>query len=577
MNHFSHRERSAAIAALRSEKFDVMIIGGGITGAGLALDAAARSLRTGLVEKRDFGSGTSSRSTKLIHGGLRYLEHFEFALVREGLEERSILARTAPHLVEPFPFLIPIYKDRKRNYSRPFQIRLGLIFYDLLAGKRGYGKHRRLDLAKTLELAPQLDPDGLEGSLVYYDGITDDSRLVIEVMKSAHGLGASPANYVKATGLLRDNKGKVTGVRLHDQLTGDEWETHSSIVISATGIWTDELRKPAAQVDGDPEDQKRVRPSKGVHIVFSSDRLDVKSACLIPARNAHRFYFVVPWEDRVVVGTTDTDYRGDWDSPRAEANEVSEILNAIRSYFPAAKLEMADVISSFAGLRPLVSDGSSASKDVSRKEEIFQGRDGLISLAGGKLTTYRRMAERAIDLAIRKLNPASHTPTRSDVITVGGGAIDRDELDASAVELARIEHLPPATARHLITAYGSDYRTVVDLARDTPGEELREDLVRPLVSTLPHMAIEVLYAIRHEMAMTLADVLARRMRLAILAGKEVLDCGSVVADLMAKELGWSDSEKARQLEAFINEVRTEYLAALGSGFDAEGVGVNSRV
>lgn len=564
MNHFSHRERSAAIAALKSEKFDVMIIGGGITGAGLALDSAARCLRTGLVEKRDFGSGTSSRSTKLIHGGLRYLEHFEFGLVREGLEERAILARIAPHLVEPFPFLIPIYKDRKRNYSAPFQIRLGLIFYDLLAGKRGYGKHRRLDLVKTLELVPQLDPDGLEGSLVYYDGITDDARLVIEVIKSAHGLGASSANYVKATGLIRDSKGKVAGVHLQDQLTGDEWETPSSIVISATGIWTDELRRPGAQPDGDAEDQKRVRPSKGVHIVFSSDRLLVKSACLIPARNAHRFYFVVPWEDRVVVGTTDTDYRGDWDSPSAQADEVSEILNAIKSYFPAAKLEKADVISSFAGLRPLVSDGSAASKDVSRKEEIFHGRDGLISLAGGKLTTYRRMAERAIDLAIRKLNPASRTQTRSAVITVGGGAIDREELAASAVELGRIEHLPSATARHLITAYGSDFRTVVDLARDVPGEELREDLVRPLVSTLPHIAVEVLYAIRHEMAMTLADVLARRMRLAILAGKEVLNCGSVVADLMARELGWSDSEKARQLEAFVNEVTTEYLAAIQS-------------
>jgi len=319
MNHFSHRERSAAIAELKSAKFDVMIIGGGITGAGLALDAAARGLKTGLAEKRDFGSGTSSRSTKLIHGGLRYLEHFEFGLVREGLEERSILARIAPHLLEPFPFLIPIYKDRKRNYSQPFQIRLGLFFYDLLAGKRGYGKHRRLDLGKTLELAPQLDPNGLAGSLVYYDGITDDARLVIEVIKSAHGLGASSTNYVKALGLIRDNKGKVEGVHLHDQLSGDEWETRSSVVISATGIWTDELRRPGARSDGNPEDQKRVRPSKGVHIVFTSDRLQVKSACLIPARNSHRFYFVVPWEDRVVVGTTDTDYRGDWDSPGADA------------------------------------------------------------------------------------------------------------------------------------------------------------------------------------------------------------------------------------------------------------------
>ena len=408
-------------------------------------------------------------------------------------------------------------------------------------------------LERTIELAPQLDTNGLLGSLVYFDAITDDSRLVIEVIKSAHGLGASPVNYVKVVNIVRNGDGNAAGVRLHDALTGVEWETSSSVIISATGVWTDEL------INKDSGRQQRIRPSKGVHLVFSKERLNVKSACLIPASSAHRFYFVVPWEDRVLVGTTDTDYDGDWDAPRARNDEVLEILNIVRTFFPAANLELGDVISSFAGLRPLVSDGKAASKDVSRREEIFEGRDGLISIAGGKLTTYRRMARRGIDIAARRLRPTMRIESRSDVIAVGGGTIDREEIDAIAVELSRFEGLPAATAHHLIAAYGSDYRRVLDLAREDLGDVLREDLIRPLVPGLPHIAAEVLYAVRHEMAITLADVLVRRMRLAILAGKDALGCATTAADLMSGELGWSDEEKAQQIEAFRAELQSEYI------------------
>jgi glycerol-3-phosphate dehydrogenase len=560
MNGFSHRERNPAIERLKSEGLDILIIGGGVTGAGLALEAVTRGLRAGLVEKRDFSSGTSSRSTKLIHGGLRYLEHFELGLVREGLEERSILTRTAPHLVDPFPFMIPIYVDRKRNYDMPIMVRAGLWLYDLLArrGRDGYRKHRRLTSEQTLELAPQLDPRGLEGAFVYFDAITNDARLVIEILKSAWTVGALAVNYTKATSILRDSNQKVVGARLRDELSGIEFDVRSSIVITATGVWTDELR--SVERDG-VINAKRVRPSKGIHLIVSKDRLRVETACLIPAIQEHRFYFVVPWEGRVLIGTTDTEYQGDWDAPRAEPREVAEILRAINAFFTGANLAESDIISTFAGLRPLVGDGTSATKDVSRKEEIIEATDGLISLAGGKLTTYRRMAERAIDIAARRLpRTGGGGHSRSSLIAVGGGGLDRQELEPAAYDIVRIEKLPIETARHLTHSYGTDYKRVLEISHEN--ERLREILV----TDLPHIAAEVVYVVRYEMAMTLQDVLMRRLRLALLAGRDVLNSVDLVAEIMAHEIGWSADETGRKIEAFKNELEREYgVRDQGSG------------
>ncbi|HKC88986.1 MAG TPA: glycerol-3-phosphate dehydrogenase/oxidase, partial [Blastocatellia bacterium] len=400
---FSWRTRRESLSRFAEEVFDVLIIGGGITGAGLALDAALRGLRVALAEKRDFAAGASSRSTKLIHGGLRYLEHFDFALVREGLRERAILARNAPRLARPFPFVIPIYANRRRNYDSPLKMRLGLLLYDLLAGRRNFARHRRLNRSEALTLAPQLDRRGLKGAFLYYDAVTNDSRLVIEVIKTARKRGAEIANYTRVAGFIKDGDGKIEGARLRDELTGGEIECRARIVINATGVWMEDL----IRLDGQAANglNKRLRPAKGVHLTVPADRLRVDAAWLIPSLTSHRFYFVVPWEGRVNIGTTDTDYSGDKDHPHAEPEEVNEILGAINAYFPEARLEPSDVISSWAGLRPLITDPrAGATSEVSRKEEIIESDDGLISIGGGKLTTYRLMAERGIDLAARRLN-----------------------------------------------------------------------------------------------------------------------------------------------------------------------------
>ncbi len=558
MIEFSWRTRQESLAKVATETFDLLIIGGGITGAGIALDAALRGLRVALVEKRDFAAGTSSRSTKLIHGGLRYLEHFDFRLVREGLHERSILAKIAPHLVCPFPFVIPIYQgsgqDSRRNYDHPLKIRAGLLFYDLLAGRYRFERHRRLSRDQALKLAPQLDPRGLTGAFLYYDALTDDSRLVIEVVKSAHHLGASLMNYASVRGFIKGKDGKIIGAQLRDELTGRSVEVRARIIVNATGVWTEDTIKLDKR-EGDHL-TKRVRPSKGIHLTVSADRLRVESAWLIPSLSEHRFYFVVPWNGRVNIGTTDTDYDGDKDSPKAEASEVGEILAAINSYFSGAQLAPSDVISSWAGLRPLISDPSARkTAEISRKEELFDSSDGLISISGGKLTTYRQMAERAIDLAVTRLGERfgiKAGAARTAEVEISGGALMREDLKKAVQHIVENSNLSLQTAEHLVFTYGSNYSRLIELM----GEDERS--CEPLVEGLPHIYAEVVHAARHEMAMTLADVLVRRTRLAVLAGDSSLKCAPVVANWMAKELSWNDQEMKRQVVNFASEYQREY-------------------
>jgi glycerol-3-phosphate dehydrogenase len=560
MGECSWRTRLENVKRLSRDNFDLLIIGGGITGAGLALDAAARGLNVAVVEKRDFAAGTSSRSTKLLHGGLRYLEHFDFAMVREGLRERATLLKIAPHLAEPFRFLIPIYEQSKRNYDHPLKMRLGLVFYDLLAAGSGLGRHQRLSREEALQLAPQLDAQGLKGAFVYYDCRTNDSRLVIEVLKSAHHYGATIANYTTVTGFIKDANGQISGAQLLDGLTDGLIETRAKLVINATGVWMDEVRdlNTNPQTDG-RNNTGRVRPSKGIHLTVSAERLQVTTAWLIPALTGHRFYFVVPWQGRINIGTTDTDYQGDKDSPGAEEKEVQEILDAMNAFFPEANLRSADVISTWAGLRPLIGDpGAKSTTDVSRKEAVIESPDGLISIAGGKLTTYRLMAERGIDLAVRRLNQRFHHRAekglRTHEIVIAGGEIKGDEIQSKAQQLAEREGIEIETALHLLRAYGSEAQRVLEIAKSD------NRLHRAITGDLPHILAEVVYAVRFEMAVTIADVLARRTRLIILAGKASLDCAPVVAELMAKELRWDEIEVEKQLVQFATEYEREYVA-----------------
>jgi glycerol-3-phosphate dehydrogenase len=554
MNEFSWHTRSKSLKALANAEFDVLVIGGGITGGGIALDASDRGLRVALIEKRDFSSGTSSRSTKLIHGGLRYLEHFDFSLVREALQERAILSRIAPHLVESFPFIIPIYREARRNYDHPLKIRAGLALYDLLAGRHRLNRHRWLSPEEAMTFAPQLDPSGLKGALLYSDGLTDDSRLVIEVLRTAFERGATIANYTRLLGFTKGIDGTISGARVQDKLTGQSFVTRAKVLINATGVWVEDIIH-LDEVDNAPL-SKRVRPSKGIHLTVSAERLQVSSAWLIPALDVHRFYFIVPWKGRVNIGTTDTDYFGNKDSPHAEKNEVEKILAAINQYFPGAHLAPSDVISSWAGLRPLITDPHAVkTSDISRREELYETADGLISISGGKLTTYRRMARSATDLAAARLRDKHGIKSggsRTEQITVSGGAMKREELERTARLLTETEKLSSQTIEHLIFTYGSNYRHLIDLLRED------EKLSKPLVEGSPELYAEIVYAVRQEMAVALSDALIRRTRLAVLAGERSVECAPVAANLMARELGWNEEETKRQIDEFICEFKQEY-------------------
>lgn len=527
-DELSLRTRAASLARMQRETFDIAVIGGGITGAGVALDAATRGLSVALVEKRDFASGTSSRSSKLIHGGLRYLENFHFGLVRESLHERAVLSRMAPHLSQPLRFLAPVYssKDRSPLGSSKLKLSIGLWLYDLLAGTQNIERHRWLSPDEAVHLAPALDRAGLRGAFIYYDCLTDDSRLVIEVIKAAASHGALVANYAAARALRKDDRATI--VQIEDELTGRSFQLRARVVVNAAGVWSDEVSRLS-----DTNASRKLRPSKGIHVVLPSEKFQNQTAVLIPSLGENRFLFVIPWQGRTVVGTTDADYSGDLDEPRAEPSEVGRVVESAARAFPGAKLSNEDVISTFAGLRPLIAADGESTKDVSRKEEIFENEQGLLTITGGKLTTWRRMAERVIDLAGRRLEglegatrPNAHHSSTENV-RLAGGVVAGSENEAAGA--AREFEIPITTVEHLIGRYGGNYRVVLELTRES------EHLKSELLDGLPHIEAEAVYAARYEMAATVEDFLSRRTRLELLARDHGSSCAERVASLLAGE------------------------------------------
>lgn len=511
------------------ESFDLLVIGGGITGAGVALDAASRGLSVALVEKRDFASGTSSRSTKLIHGGLRYLGQLHFGLVREALRERALLFKLAPHLCEPAPFLVPIYRRGRTSPlgSSRLKLGLGLWLYDLLAGGQNLQRHSWVDARHVLEMAPLLSPIGLRGGFIYYDCITNDSRLVIEVIKAAANQGAVVANYASVLDLLQ-TAGRINGAIVRDALTDRRLTVRASRMINASGVWSDDVRS----LGGDAG--KRLRPSKGIHVVVPAERLGNRAAVLIPSIDGERFLFAVPWCGRMVIGTTDADYTGDLDEPAAESSEIDEVIDSVARSFPGSSLSVKDVISAFAGLRPLARGKGASTSDVSRKEEIIESESGLISIVGGKLTTYRRMAERVVDLAVRRLREESSNPRPANrsitkaIRLPGAGALPSDP-EAVALDYG----VSLESVLHLMRTYGAQYRQVLEITR----ESVR--FKRPITDELPNIEAEVAYSVRFEMAVTVDDVLSRRTRVALLSRLEGGCCARRVADLMRLEVSRS--------------------------------------
>ncbi len=538
-------DRARARSRLASEEFDVVVVGGGITGAGVALDASARGLRTALVERHDFASGTSSRSSKLVHGGLRYLQQREYRLVYENLAERQRLLVNAPHLVRPMPFLIPVFGTgglADRTVARGYSTALWL--YDLAGGLRMGRRHRRISLEEAQSHLPALRRELLVAGFVYHDAQADDARLTLAIARTAVlGHGAVVANHTPVAGLLKDGHGRVRGVRL----TGPDgpaadgvFEARATVVVNATGVWADEVR---SLDEGD--DPGTLRPAKGIHLTVPRDRLRCDMAAVIPVRHDGRSIFVVPWGDRVYLGTTDTDYDGPLDEPRCTAEDVAYVLGAVNAFL-AEPLGEDDVVGAWAGLRPLVKGASKRTADLSRRHRVTTGPSGMITVTGGKLTTYRRMAAQTVDQVVAAVGRgARRSPTKTLALL---GAGDPSELHAATT--VRFE-ADPAVGDHLASRYGTEADAVLAMVAEDA------DLGRPLVPGLPYLRAEAVYATRHEMAHTLEDVLSRRTRALLLDGDASARAAPDVARLIAPELGWTGRDVERQVAAYLAVVQRE--------------------
>lgn len=473
-------QRAGLLRRLAAETFDVLVIGGGITGAGIAQDAATRGLRVALVEKGDFASGTTHASTKLLHGGLRYLEQFQFRLMYEALHERNRLTRLAPELAEWLPFLIPIY----RGGWSAWRIRIGLWLYDLLAGLPRGRLHRRISRAEALRLAPHLRAEGLRGAFLYYDCRTDDTALTLAVLQSAWEAGAAAVNYCAATELVKE-EGRIAGAIVHDRVSGERIAVRAALVINAAGPWADDVVRLER-----PDTPPQLQPSKGAHVLVPAARLPVAAALLAPsAEGDGRFIFVVPWHGAVLLGTTDTAYDGDPDAVAADDDDIDYILAAANRLFPAVRLTRADVLSTIAGLRPLLRTAAETTAAAPREYRIWESPSGLISIAGGKLTTYRTMAAAATDAVLQRLG-RERAPCRTGEMPLG---------DSRRQALSRLVAKFP---------------------------ELSEPLGPGLAPTLADVA----YAAWREQALTPDDVLHRRTRLALVAP----DCGEAQRERIAE-------------------------------------------
>ena len=529
--------RDEQIARLSRESFDLAIIGGGINGAAIARDAAMRGLSVALVERGDFAGATSSRSSKLIHGGLRYLPQGELRLVRTALAERERLRRlTAPHLVKPLRFLFPLYRGRG-----PGRIALGagLWLYDLFARTPRAERHRRVNRAGALAAEPMLNPVALAGGAFYYDAGGDDARLTIENMLDAAGHGSAVANYVEVDRFVHAER-RISTAGMHDRLGDARFELRARLFVNAAGPWIDDVRR----LD-DPAAAPSVRLTKGVHLVIDRERLPLSEALVLG--DAHgRIVFVIPHGEEVLVGTTDTDFDGDRERVAAEPEDLDYLLSVVSASLPKAALMADDVVASFAGLRALAAAGDGrAPSSVSRDDVIVESGSGLISIAGGKLTTHREIAERIVDRVISALGRESgRSPTR-DTPLPGARAVEMDAPGDAAHALAAL----PADLHAAMTArYGTRAIVPASLICESP------ELARPLAAGCPVAAAEVIYAMRYEMAVTVADFIRRRTALSWRHPHYASVATVAAARLMAAELGWDRAREQAEIEA-CNQIR----------------------
>jgi glycerol-3-phosphate dehydrogenase len=531
--------------------YDLVVIGGGITGTGITRDAALRGLKVALFEKGDYASGTSSKSSKLVHGGLRYLEHGEIGLVFESVSERRVQTRVAPHLVRPLPFLIPIYKGAKPGLEL---MNVGLWIYDSLALFRAPRLHKTFRGARAaLELEPALRAEGLRGALEYYDCATDDARLVLENALDARILGADCHTYTEVLRFVRRDDGRITGVAVHDRLTGESRTVSSRVVILAAGAWTDEM---IARFEL-PIERPLLRRTKGVHVVVPRERLPLTRAITLISPIDHRVMFAIPWRERTVLGTTDTDFEGTADEVAADASDVAYLCESANGVFPGTTLDPRDVISTWAGLRPLIAAPPNVDEsDVSREHEVFTRGDGLVIIAGGKLTTYRRMARQAVNETLKLLDQLGETITVTRASTKqrplpGADGLPEPSLEGVAAigrQLMTDYQLDVDTATHLCGVYGARAHLLAARIAEAPtlGERLDNEL--------PYVWAEIEFAAKHDLARTVEDVLARRVPLLLVSRDQGLGVCERVADVLGTLLGWSPAQRTQMLEEFRAEV-----------------------
>ena len=541
MPEIGPQTRAENIERLARHSFDLCVIGGGVTGAGVALDAASRGLSVALVEKGDFASGTSSKSSKMIHGGLRYLAQYDFGLTWESSRERDLLRRLAPHLVRPLEFLFPAYK---KGFTTRFA-RVGLTMYDIAAGGRGFHRHRRARSSDIVRLAPSLDPKRVVAAWTYWDASTDDARLVFELIRTAHRFGAVAVNHARVDA-LETSGGNIAAANVTDALTGENLSVRARAFVNAAGVWAHQvgsLEKHAVT--------PQLRPAKGIHLVVPADKVPVTAGCVVPsvARDG-RSMFAVPWGPVTVLGTTDSPFDGSIDAPAVDDEDVRYMLSAV-NWSLGLDVAPADVISAWAGLRPLLAGAGgpgTRTADLSRKHHLSVSGAGLVTITGGKMTTYRRMAADTVDLVCSRLGIRARSRTKRLPI---GLTRPLEGLLAETRTVAEGLGLPPDVATHLVESHGDLAPGVLEfVAADA-------SLGEPLVKGLPWIAAEAVWSVRREMAMTLSDVVERRTRLSLADAAAGLD--SRAAELAGRGLGWAPVDVAAQMD----EVRRRVTAERG--------------